>query len=248
MQSEALYELLQSGCSHTLQRGVLSILQAPDAQESVVTAATVLLGFAHLHVQEQTALLERLGSSLPPPAPVKESVLDSVDAQSQQELQPATAAAPGTSASGETLYQGSLARRHDKGFGFIECKEANEMYGRDVLIQRTECEMLRVGDQVFFYMDVSPDGKLTARNVLRPVEQKVQQGAPVLPIMGGGFVPPFPPSPRPGAPIPLPSPLGGPPLKRPRTDPIAGGAPPLPAYTGPQTGPQEGTVYAGKLA
>eukprot|EP01065_Artemidia_motanka_P031762 TRINITY_DN3837_c0_g1_i1.p1 TRINITY_DN3837_c0_g1~~TRINITY_DN3837_c0_g1_i1.p1 ORF type:complete len:236 (+),score=39.05 TRINITY_DN3837_c0_g1_i1:268-975(+) len=78
-------------------------------------------------------------------------------------------------------YTGILVRVHEKGFGFVESQALQRQYGRDVLVQRSECEQLTKGEQVQFNVEVHADGKLTARNVMR-----LQPLSPVPAIAAAG--------------------------------------------------------------
>eukprot|EP00927_Polykrikos_kofoidii_P078895 TRINITY_DN75695_c0_g1_i1.p1 TRINITY_DN75695_c0_g1~~TRINITY_DN75695_c0_g1_i1.p1 ORF type:complete len:408 (-),score=64.01 TRINITY_DN75695_c0_g1_i1:40-1263(-) len=65
------------------------------------------------------------------------------------------------------------------GFGFIVCKETQELLGRDVFIQRQEADPVSatVGATVSFTIEMNKEGKPKARNVMLEVEG-VQRGAP----------------------------------------------------------------------
>eukprot|EP01062_Namystynia_karyoxenos_P022370 TRINITY_DN1856_c0_g1_i2.p1 TRINITY_DN1856_c0_g1~~TRINITY_DN1856_c0_g1_i2.p1 ORF type:complete len:320 (+),score=81.63 TRINITY_DN1856_c0_g1_i2:132-1091(+) len=228
------------GLSAEMREGVRKILTAPEGASNAVTAATLVLALAHIDRQQLCSgwMDQILGTAggggatgapaLVPPTGAPIAGLQQITGQSGQQL--------------TGPYTGTLVRIHDKGFGFLECQALQQQYGRDVLVQRSECEQLTRGDQVQFFAEISQDGKLTARQVVRmmplspsPHGQAGLPGVTGLPGaraagigVPGGMWPPgipatagathlgaWPPS---GGLLAVTQPLGMPPSKRVRVD------------------------------
>merc|ERR1719456_1006210 len=66
-----------------------------------------------------------------------------------------------------------------KGFGFIECPEAHQIYGRDVFLHKAQIGQFQIGSQVSFAVEMNKQNMPQARDLL---ESDMLAGT-----FGGGF-------------------------------------------------------------
>jgi len=64
-------------------------------------------------------------------------------------------------------YQGRIKSFNvQKGFGFIECPEAHQVYGRDVFLHKAQIGQFQIGSQVSFAVDMNKSNMPQARDLL----------------------------------------------------------------------------------
>eukprot|EP00929_Paragymnodinium_shiwhaense_P115571 TRINITY_DN8453_c0_g1_i5.p1 TRINITY_DN8453_c0_g1~~TRINITY_DN8453_c0_g1_i5.p1 ORF type:complete len:256 (+),score=38.15 TRINITY_DN8453_c0_g1_i5:135-902(+) len=79
---------------------------------------------------------------------------------------PQAPAAPGT---GGQRFNGRVKSYNAKqGFGFIECPEAHNTFGRDVFLHKAQVGDLKPKDEVFFSVEMNKSGFPQARDILTP--------------------------------------------------------------------------------
>merc|ERR1719210_691712 len=64
------------------------------------------------------------------------------------------------------IYQGAIKFfDRDKGYGFIRCQQATEMFGQDVFMHHTQFNDLLIGDHVQFRIQMNARGKPQAHDL-----------------------------------------------------------------------------------
>jgi cold shock CspA family protein len=71
-----------------------------------------------------------------------------------------------------------------KGFGFIECAEAHQIYGRDVFLHKAQISNFQIGSQLTFAVEMNKNNMPQARDLL---ECDMMGGFPGGPMGGMGF-------------------------------------------------------------